>query len=519
MNFVRSTFPFMRRVPRYRHCALRRFLLLAALCLCGCSDRVRLPSPEQLAAFEEAGSIPPLVDVDRIQRAKLQTGPYRVVPGDVLEFTMPALLQAVTASQAQAARAQATEDRPYLCRVSTRGTVSLPAVGELEVANGSLAEIEEKVIQAYQRYVVLRPSVFVRVLEYKTHRVSILGAVAEPGVYLLRGDQMSLVALLMEAGGIVDEGAAVIRIGRLNAAEQLSATDKSAPVTPPAPARHYPAWRATFQPEGPLRTSGWLTVERGGEVLAHGWLDLGNAPQRQSFLGTAALRSGQVPADALQMRLSRLATHLETQSGSPEREPAALAPGWEGISVGQFVTELPAVVQADHDVPAPLPRTTSAANDPPGTDTVATLVLPVRGFNIPFRDAALKEGDTVVVEHIDIPLFSVLGLVGQPGNFPYPPTAQYNLTQAIAFAGGLDPVANPRYATIYRLTKEGSIVRVPFRLIEDGEFTDAMTLPIRPGDVIAIEHTPRTRAKTMVHNLLRVNTGLYFTGRDLWNND
>jgi len=54
--------------------------------------------------------------------------------------------------------------------------------------------------------------VFAQVLEYKTAKVSITGAVEKPGIYELRSDQMSLVALLMEAGGIVDEGATLIRI-------------------------------------------------------------------------------------------------------------------------------------------------------------------------------------------------------------------------------------------------------------------------------------------------------------------
>ena len=136
--------------------------------------------------------------------------------------------------------------------------------------------------------------------------------------------------------------------------------------------------------------------------------------------------------------------------------------------------------------------------------------------NIPFRDIALEEGDTAVVEPVQMPLFSVLGLVSKPGNFPYPPNAEYNLTQAIAYAGGLDPVAEPRYVTIYRLKDDNSIARVPFRLIEDGEFTDAMATPIRPGDVVAIEHTARTRTNTAINNLVRINTGLYVRGEDLW---
>jgi len=152
-------------------------------------------------------------------------------------------------------------------------------------------------------------------------------------------------------------------------------------------------------------------------------------------------------------------------------------------------------------------------------ETATTLVLPVTGFNIPFRDVALCEGDTVVVEHVQEPLFSVLGLVNRPGNFPYPQNAQYNVAQAIAFAGGLHPVADPRYVTIYRLAEDQSVIRVPFRLIEDDQFTDALKTEIRPGDVVAVEKTLRTRTNMMIHNMLRFNMGVYVTGRDLWQND
>ncbi|MEN6334771.1 MAG: SLBB domain-containing protein [Phycisphaerales bacterium] len=368
--------------------------------LAGCGDRVRAPTEAQLAAFERAGVIESTVDIDRVRKAELCTGPYRVVPGDVLEFTMPSLLQAITASELQNAQARdERNDRPYVCRVGAEGMIVLPAVGELKAAGKSLAEIEQDVANAYRRFVVLRPSVFARVLEYRTSKVYIAGAVQKPGVYTLRSDQMTLVSLLTEAGGISEAGAAVIRVVR--------SEDRS--------------------PSG---------EDRGRD-------DAGQA----------------------------------TASPSGGKRAAAVGARESGI------------------------------------------VLPVVGLNTPFRDVALEEGDTVVAEQIQVPLFSVLGLVNHPGNFPYPPAAEYNLTQAIAFAGGLDAVADPRYVTIYRLGGDGSIVRVPLQLIEKNEFTDALSTTIRPGDVVAVEHTPRTRMNTAINNLLRINTGVYVTGNDIWGRD
>ena len=372
-----------------RRSRIGRILLAWVLAggLSGCGDQVQTPSRQQLAAFTAAGSIEPTVDMARIEQAKLYTGPYRVVAGDVLEFTMPALLRAITAAEVQAAQAQTREEQPYICRVSPQGTITLPAVGELAVAGQSLAQIEEQVIDAYHRYVVLRPSVFVRVLEYRTSKAYIAGAVTKPGVYQLKADQRTLVSLLTEAGGIAETGAAAVRIVRA-----------------PAP---------------PVEPNGF---------------------------------------EAPTVQLVRSST-----------EPLIL--------------------------------------------------LPIVGKNIPFRDLALEEGDTVVVEHIRVPLFSVLGLVARPGNFDYPPTAEYTLAQAIAYAGGLDPIADPHYVTIYRQGSDGALVRIVLRLIEKGRFTEALATPIRPGDVVAVEHTPRTRTNTTINNLVRINTGVFISGNDLWNRE
>jgi polysaccharide export outer membrane protein len=350
-------------------------LLIVLTGLSGCSDDVRLATDQERLAFEQAGNVTPSVDMDRIEKAKLKTGPYRVVTGDVLEFTMPALLQAVTAAEVKAAANQRLQDYPFLARVSTEGTITLPAVGRMQVAGQSLSEIESRVVQVYRDYLVSEPSVFVRVFEYKTFKVYITGAVEKPGVYTLRNDQMTLSYLLTEAGGISEAGAAVVRVVR-----------------------------------------------------------------------------------------------SETQTDSPSSDEIAPEP----------------------------------------------MVLPVANTNIPYRDIALEEGDTLVVEPVQMPLFSVLGLVNKPGNFPYPPTAQYNLSQAIAFAGGLERISDPHYAMIYRLNEEGTVTRVPFQLKQKDEFTQALATPIRPGDVVAIEHTARTRTNMTVSELLRINMGVYVSGNDLW---
>ena len=58
--------------------------ILLFINLAGCSDEVLLPSAGKLAEFEHAGPVRPTVDMDRLVKAKIGGGPYRLVPGGVL---------------------------------------------------------------------------------------------------------------------------------------------------------------------------------------------------------------------------------------------------------------------------------------------------------------------------------------------------------------------------------------------------------------------------------------------------
>lgn len=116
------------------------------------------------------------------------------------------------------------------------------------------------------------------------------------------------------------------------------------------------------------------------------------------------------------------------------------------------------------------------------------VVLPVRDANIPFSDMPLKGGETLVVEPLSTRNFTVVGLVNRSGSFSYPPRTSYNLMQALAIAGGTNPSAAPRFATIYRKKPSGEVLSVTFR-IDGTSLTDASNVGIKPGDVVAIEHT------------------------------
>lgn len=96
--------------------------------------------------------------------------------------------------------------------VDETGTVTFPKIGGYEVGSESAASLKEKLVRAYQTYLV-NPSIDVVIL----HRVNILGAVRNPGLYPVDAT-MTIADALAAAGGTTPEGDAdkveVVRDGR-----------------------------------------------------------------------------------------------------------------------------------------------------------------------------------------------------------------------------------------------------------------------------------------------------------------
>jgi protein involved in polysaccharide export with SLBB domain len=341
--------------------AIQWVALTACLFSAGCgwmdwmSGMTVSDSPD-LAAFEAAGPVVEEVDRSRLVAAKRYTGAYRVVDGDLLELRMPSVMRVVVGGPNKD-KLVFDKVEPYLIRVDIDGDITLPMVGKIKVGGKTLGEIEEAIAKAYHpKYLIGRPSVVAVVASYRTATVAVIGGVTTPGVYELRSNEMSLVALLMKAGGFAKQGASAIRIRR-----------------------------------------------QGGD------------------------------------------------NGDP-------------------------------------------------------VILPVKDMNIPFEDVALVGGETVEVRQIDREIFTIVGLVNKPGAFPCSPDIDYTLFQAIGYAGGVNDLANPKYATIYRRDAAGQVVSAVFKFV-DKKLTRGASIRIRPGDMIVIEPTMRTDVRQVFGNVFRVVVG------------
>lgn len=121
---------------------------------------------------------------------------YRVGPKDLLEITAMGV----------------QEINKLAVRVSEDGRINLPLIGEVDVNNLTKSEVEKKLVGMLSDKYVINPQVSVFIVEYKSRRVSILGAVEKPGPYELLGRQ-TIMSIISQAGGMTrDAGNDIIVI-------------------------------------------------------------------------------------------------------------------------------------------------------------------------------------------------------------------------------------------------------------------------------------------------------------------
>jgi protein involved in polysaccharide export with SLBB domain len=180
--------------------------VLSAFSLPGCNPRVS--SPDELQKFRQANSLNSELGFG-YPSDNVSTGPYRVIPGDVLEFQMPAILRIISSDLPEWLKPVygRTEAEPYLVRVNQSGTITLPIVGQLHVAGSTLAEIETIVVDAYYpKYVTSQPMVVCEVSKYQreSERVfAVVGLVNKSGVFPYPADvQYNLMEALAFAEGL-----------------------------------------------------------------------------------------------------------------------------------------------------------------------------------------------------------------------------------------------------------------------------------------------------------------------------
>jgi polysaccharide export outer membrane protein len=127
-------------------------------------------------AFDQGPALP--------ARSVDNPGAYKIGHAEVLEisvFKVPELARTV--------------------EVAENGTITFPPVGEVSVVGKTVRDIEHDLAKRLEAGYLRSPQVTVSVKEFNSQRVTIEGAVRNPGVHALKG-KTTLMQLIAMSGGI-----------------------------------------------------------------------------------------------------------------------------------------------------------------------------------------------------------------------------------------------------------------------------------------------------------------------------
>lgn len=195
-------------------------LLLAIMPCAGCHQNMYRPNtlPLEMRAS-------PIFSANRLDMAKLDSGTVRVntvYPGDVLRVSI-------------LTGADSRNEPDWRIRVDESGTLELPEVGPVQVANLDIGQAENMIEMASrERGVYLHPVATVTIDERRTYQVTVDGAVAKPGTYELPYGNCDLAAALAAAGGLTEEAGKTVNI-RNQGGDTFSVANQTPRVNDPYP--------------------------------------------------------------------------------------------------------------------------------------------------------------------------------------------------------------------------------------------------------------------------------------------
>ena len=185
-------------------------MIVGLLVLAGCRTNAYRPStlPPDLLA----GQVDGLHKIDLSRLAQPSASSEQIQVGDVLEVSI----------------ATGIEDRSppsWILRVAETGEVNIPLVGPIRVAGMLLTDAEKTIRhESVSRKVFRDPNVSVLLKQARSIRVTVVGAVAEPGTYEVPASQGDLLTALIAAGGLNENASTIVEIRKMHHPEMMLAS-------------------------------------------------------------------------------------------------------------------------------------------------------------------------------------------------------------------------------------------------------------------------------------------------------
>lgn len=289
-----------------------------------CSRPEMVPSSAQ--ALQQDGRI------EELLRARSREGAltnYKVAAGDTLQI-----------------HSQQMEELNGELRISEQGTIVLPLLGSIPVAGLTERQTADKIRGALADF-VKDPQVTVAVAEVHGSQVSVMGAVARPGVYPVRGFQRSIADLITQAGGMTKDAGTAVYFSPSTGSEEIAARRTAAAnlrLDANAPGLFSDAGGAIaidltplYQGRNvrdlalPVRAGDMIVVSTIGEVFVDGWVNHPGALKLQRGMTVT-----QAIASAGGLHFGASTWKIKLQRKNPGGENRAYSVDYASISSGQI---------------------------------------------------------------------------------------------------------------------------------------------------------------------------------------
>lgn len=246
----------------------------------GCAGPPASQPRPRIASESQASAVELMTERDRAQLAAISAARaygdvrdgYRIGPDDLIEVSIPDLV--VAAGRSFGSSIQRGRSMPSVAevpaleqglRVNSHGDVTLPYLGTVHAEGLTTTELEARLVSQLRAADILRkPQVSVRLVEYRSGVVAVMGSVEHPGLYPITRPGATVADVIWAAGGPSKDAGRLVSFGPDGATDPVR-VDLETLLQPRGGAA------LAFNPR--VRRGDVISVAPAGQVLVDGWVE------------------------------------------------------------------------------------------------------------------------------------------------------------------------------------------------------------------------------------------------------